>query len=546
MRRSPSFLALCSKRSGAALLSMALAGSVLVACGDPSHKEASGEEGYPSRIVLADREAGDGFHPATGYGQTGVSPVYDGLLRPESAGPDRIPNFVPALASAMPEHNADATEWTVKLREEVKFSDGSDFDAQDVKASYDMARNIDAGSQIVARYEVIKEVEVKDPHTVVFKLNHPLAEMNSRLLYAIAPSEKLKEDGPITKAELNTKPVGTGAYKLVENRGDEVVFKANEDYWGGAPQVKEIVVTTASDDAARAQRVAAGEVDGAAIPPAQVNSVKGKDGIEVVSTKTADWRGISFPKVPELQDVKVRQALNFAVDRQAFVDGPLGGYGTTLETLISPLYGDAHDSSKTFGYDVAKAEKLLDEAGWKKNAAGMREKDGKPFHITLYYASSDTTRRDIAIEFASQMKKLGLDFETKAGTWDEIGPALGKAAAVLGGGSAPYDVTIMAYEYLHTRTPSTSKWANPGDYGSEELNKLLDEARSEVDTTKRNKLWQKAQAMYMDDPSALCLLNLEHVYASKRNEWKKPENLLEPHIHGATWGPWWRVAEWTK
>ncbi|MFV8396273.1 ABC transporter substrate-binding protein [Corynebacterium hindlerae] len=516
----------------------------LTSCGDPGQSEASGE--FPERLVLADRAAAKKYHPASGFGQTGVSPVYDGLLRPKAGSPDTIPEFEPALAAEMPTHNADATEWTVKLKTGIKFSDGSDFDSADVKASYDVARNLKAGSEVVARYNMIDEVQTPDEHTVVFRLKYPLAEMHSRLAYAITPSEKTNDSVPVADSELNTHPVGTGPYVFVSHKADETVLKANENYWGGTPPVRELVITTAADDTARAQRVVAGEVDGAAIPPAQAASVKNAKNLNIDVAHTADWRGISFPKVPELADPKVRQALNYGVDRQALIDGTLSGYGVSIDTLLSKLYGDAHNPQVGFKYDTAKAEQLLDEAGWVKGADGMRQKDGKPFHIDLFYAGNDTTRRDIAVEFASQMKKLGLDFELKSGTWDEIAPQLSKAAAVLGGGSAPYDPTVMVYEYLHTRTEATSKYANPGDYGSAELDALLDEARSEVDTDKRNELWKKAQELYFDNPSALVLLNLDHIYVSKPNGYQKPGVIIEPHIHDATWGPWWRMSEWSK
>ena len=182
-----------------------------------------------------------------------MSPIYDGLLRPEPSSSDKVPNFVPALAAEMPKHNADSTKWTVKLKEGVKFSDGSDFDAEDVKASYDVAKDISVGSEVVSRYDIIDEVQIQDPHTVVFKLRSPLAEMLSRLTYAIAPSEMLGK-GAITQSKLNTEPVGTGAYHLKERRGDETIFEANDNYFDGAPEVKELVVTTAADDTARAAR----------------------------------------------------------------------------------------------------------------------------------------------------------------------------------------------------------------------------------------------------------------------------------------------------
>lgn len=90
------------RRGVAFALTSVMIGGALVACGDPSRQASGGEGHYPTRLILADRQAGDGFHPATGYGQTGVSPVYDGLLRPEPSSQDKVPNFVPALAAEMP------------------------------------------------------------------------------------------------------------------------------------------------------------------------------------------------------------------------------------------------------------------------------------------------------------------------------------------------------------------------------------------------------------------------------------------------------------
>ncbi|MEJ5928980.1 ABC transporter substrate-binding protein [Corynebacterium sp. H128] len=533
------------RRTLPVLTLLALTGLGVSACGDPGATSAAVDKQHPARLVLADGESDVNYHPATGYGQAGVSPVYDGLLRLAPTQPGRIPDFKPALAQDLPQANADASQWTVKLKEGIKFSDGTDFDANDVKASYDVAKDPETGSEVAAVYNVIKDVQAPDSHTVVFTLQYPLSQFNSYLTYAIAPSERVAQ-GKVTENELNQQPVGTGAYELVEKRGDETIFKANESYWDGAAPVKELVITTAADDTSRAQRVAAQEFDGAVIPSALAKSVAGNKNVRVDAAKGADWRAVSLPGTPELQDPKVRQALNLAVDRQAVVDGPLAGYGTPLGTLISDIYGDAHDPSAVFNLDTAKAERLLDEAGWAKGTNGIRHKDGKPFHVVLYYHGSDTGRRDVAIEFAGQMKKLGIEFEPKAGTWDEITPKMNEAAVLLGGGDTPYDVDMMAYSNMHTRTEATSEYANPGNYGSPELDDVLQQARTEIDTTKRNELWRKAQQLWLENPSVLMLAHVDHVYVSQVNEWHKPDLLLEPHIHGATWGPWWRVAEWTS
>ena len=522
--------------------------TLVAGCGDPSRRAAGGSGGdLPTRLVLADRESGDGFHPATGYAQTGVSPVYDGLLALVPSGrSDAMPTFTPALAADMPTHDRDARTWTVKLREGVTFSDGSHLTSRDVKISYDIARKPETGSQVVERYRLISSIDTPDDHTVVFHLAHPMAEFLSRLTYAIAPAALLEASPSITKNSLNAKPVGTGPYVLAETRADEQRFTAHAQHWRGKPAVEEIVVTLIEDETARAQRVAAGEIDGATVPPSLASGLKKKGEVHLDAVTSADWRGISFPGLPEFDDPRVRRALNLAVDRAAFISGPMSGYGTPLETLISPYYGDAHDPKATFGHDVAAAEKLLDEAGWRRGADGRRAKDGTTFEVPLLYAGADSLRRDIAIEFASQMKKLGLTFTLRAGTWDAITPQLTKACAVLGGGSAPYDVSVMVYEYFHTRTATTGPYANPGNHGSPEMDRALDEARSEHDPARRAALYRKIQAAYIENPSALCLATVQHLYVSRPNAWKKPPLLVEPHIHGVTWGPWWNVGSWKK
>lgn len=533
------------KAVAAAALLTVVSSTALTACGSADNSGA-GDKDYPARIVLADRDSKDNYHPATGYGQTGVSPVYDGLLRPNPKGDaETIPALEPALAAEAPKPSSDAMTWTVKLREGVTFSDGSKFDAEDVKATYDVARDAKKGSKITFRYDIIDSVDVVDEHTVKFNLTMPYSGFESRLTLAIAPSE-IVGDGTIDKNSLGEHPVGTGPYVLEENTGNELRFKAREDYWNGAPEVKEMVVTLVSDDNARAQRVASGELSGAAVPPALARSFENRNDMEVVSASTADWRGVSLPDVPFLKDPVVRQAINYGVDREAMVKGTLAGYGKPISTVLSSIYGDAYNSQVDFNFDITRAERLLDEAGWRKGADGIREKDGVKAHVPLLYAGSDTVRRDMAIEFSAQMKKIGIDFETQASTWDEITPKLKEVAALLGGGSSPYDPDLMAYELLHTRTENTSDYSNPGNYGSQELDDLLDQARGELDQDRRNELYRKVQELHAKNPSAVFLASIDHVYLQHSNKWNKGSLVLEPHIHGTTWGPWWDLRSWKR
>lgn len=516
----------------APLVILALVGLTLASCGDPGALAA--EDAYPTRLVLSDDHPGSGFHPATGYGQTGVSPIYDGLLRPEPGEQGQLPHFAPALAAQLPTHNADATEWTVQLKKDIQFTDGTALDSADVVASYRTAQDISAGSEVASSYEAITSVEAKDDHTVVFRLAFPLSEFSDRLTYPITPSEKQG------LAELNADPVGTGAYKFSERRGDDTIFTANPKYWGGEVPIKELVITATGDDSARAQRVINGDFHGAVIPSLHAKKYLDNAKVRVDVAKGADWRAISLPATEELRDPRVRRALNIGTNRQALIDGPFAGYGSAAATPIPDFYGAAHNPEATFEFDANKANALLDDAGLHRGADGTR------FSLELYYPGQDSGRRDLAVEFAAQMRELGIAVEPKAGTWDDITPRMTEIAVVLGGGEMPYDVSMSAYNQLHTRTLTTSPYDNPGNYGSPELDALVDSARGQVDATTRDSLWRAAQEKYVANPSLIMVGTVDHVYLSRPNSWVKPDLMLEPHIHGATWGPWWNLAEWKR
>src|SRR5699024_9213110 len=128
------------------------------------------------------------------------------------------------------------------------FHDGTAFDAADVKATYDVARDASTGSKVSVRYDLIDEVRVVDDSTVIFELAHPYAGFDSRLTLAIAPSELVAE-GDVVNGPLGDKPVGTGAYEVTERTGDLVRYTANDAYWDGKPEVGEFLVTLAADDA---------------------------------------------------------------------------------------------------------------------------------------------------------------------------------------------------------------------------------------------------------------------------------------------------------
>ncbi|EOM74954.1 ABC transporter substrate-binding protein [Rhodococcus rhodnii] len=499
-------------------------------------------------IVLADGYELGGYNPVAGHGEAGNSRIYDGLLRLASAG-EAMPEFEPALAAEPPVADPSGQVWTVRLRDGVSFTDGTPFGADDVVATYEAILDPASASPLASSFEMLESVAAPSADTVEFRLKYPYAAWPTKMLLGIAPSERLAP-GPAEASALNTEPVGTGPYRLTSLRADQAVFEANRDYWDGAPGVETLTVVHVPDDNARAQRVAAGEVDGANLPPLLADTFSGRGGLEVDANTSADWRGISLaPDGPVTSDPAVRTALNLAVDRDAMVDGILAGYGRAASTPIPDVYGDAYDPSAVFAHDPQRAQQILDDAGWRAGADGMRERDGIPARFTVMYFPEDTLRRDLAQAFASDAHEIGIRVDLDAADRSVLPQRLPRDAAMLGGGDLPYDPDTQAYATLHSsyNAPGVGgAYDNASGYVNPEVDAALDAGRRSLDPAERDAAYREVQRAYVTDPGYVMLVFLDHTYVRTASDWAGIEPILEPHSHGVDWGPWWNLREWRR
>ncbi|WP_328825199.1 ABC transporter substrate-binding protein [Tomitella gaofuii] len=531
-------------RSRAAHTAVALTatGAVLAGCS----AQATDPSATPSRIVLADAQPLGDYNPVNGYGELGVSPLYDGLLRPASTSDRTLPDLIPALAAAPPTPNADSTVWDVELRRGVAFSDGSAFDAADVVATYDAVLDPASASEIAASYTMIDEVTAVDDHHVRFTLDYPYYAFPARLTLGIAPSEEL-DGGPAVESPLNTRPVGTGPYRLTELTPTEARFEANPDYFDGAPEVTELVTVYTPDDNARAQQMRAGGIDGTVLPPVLAETFTGADGMRVDAVQSADWRGVSLPAGnPFTSDGRARRAMNLAVDRQAMIDDVLAGHGRAASTPVAAVYGDAFAPDAVFPHDPERARRILDDAGWIPAADGIRARGADRAAFTVYYPAEDTVRRDLAAAFASDMHRIGIDVRLQGSTWDVMNTKIDTGAFLLGGGDKPYDLDTQIYGALHTRSPRTATYDNPSGFAIPGVDEALDDARRSLDPQRRADDYRAVQAAYVAHPTYVFLAFLDHTYVSREDGWNRGSAVMEPHSHGVSWGPWWNLARWRR
>ncbi|MGH3695749.1 MAG: ABC transporter substrate-binding protein [Pseudonocardiaceae bacterium] len=413
------------------------------ACSAPSGTTTLGDG---RSIVIGAGSEPDNLNPILGFAPDGASKIFDGLVSR-----DADLTLVPALAEQLPTAAPDGLTWTATLRPGVQFSDGTPVTAQDVVFTYQSVLDPKVDSTIASNYDALEQVSAPDERTVVFRLKYPYAPFAQRLLLGIVP-RKAFDGQDINTAPFNTAPIGTGPYTVSEwRKGDRMVLKANEAYWGGAPAVKTATVVFVSDDNARATRMAAGEFDATVLPPKLAKTYSGREGYQLVQAKSADYRGLGIPsQLPFTADTRVRQAINVGIDRQAMIDTVLAGAGKPAATPISPYLSQWYDPDAAFRYDPVAAGRLLDEAGWTAGTDGKRSRGGEPARLPILYPAEDSLRKELALATASDIAKLGIDAPVEGTTFEIMLERQRETASIWGGGD-PYDPDSAAYTLLNSR-----------------------------------------------------------------------------------------------
>ncbi|MFD3328270.1 ABC transporter substrate-binding protein [Streptomyces sp. NPDC058701] len=505
----------------------------VAACSPPGGGE--GGESADSAVVGIATEP-ESLSPLLGYGKDGNSKIFDGLLAH-----DADMKLKPALAEALPEVSADGLTYTYKLRRGVKFSDGEPFSAEDVLFTYRTILDAKTNNASKTELDAIAGVEARGADTVVFTLKYPYAPFAERTVLPIAP-EHVAGRQDVNSGDFATRPVGTGPYLLTGwSKGEKLSFSANPGYWGGEPTVKKFTMAVIKDDDVRATRLRSGELDAAILPPNLAKGFAADTARTTLAAKTFDYRTVTLPTHhPVTGDVAVRRALDTAVDRTTMVDKLLEGAG-------KPAFGPVPTGSPWFtagterAHDLGKARQILDEAGWKPGADGVRVKDGVRAAFPLWYTSGDKIRQDHALAFASDAKKAGIEVKTEAGTWEVIEPRM-KTDAVLAGGGSPADPDFDQYLLL-TSSLAGDGFNNMARYDNPTVDLALTEGRRSGDPAARKAAYDTVQRELVANPGYVFLTHIDHLYVVN-DKWDGLTTQVEPHDHGLGSGPWWNVETW--
>jgi len=409
--------------------------------------------------------------------------------------------IVPKLAEKW-EVSADATEFTLKLKKGIKFHDGEVLNAEAVKTNFDRRLDPKAATKFGFLVAQIASVSVVDEYTVKFKTKAPFAPMLSNLTHStngIQSPAALKKswDKPVPR------PVGTGPFLLKEwIPGNKLIMVRNDNYWGKKAILTEVTYRVIPDDASRVVALETGEVDVAVrIPPFDIPRLKANRKLTVVETPSVRtiYMGFNVLKEP-FTDKRIRQALNYAVNKQAIVKHILGGVGRVSDAPVSPgVFGYA--PIKSYEYNVEKAKALLAEAGFPKG-----------FETTLHPAVGRYYMDvSVATAVAADLLKVGVKVEIKMMDWATYLPFILRDKEVvehklyvLGWGTVTGDADYGLLSLFHS-----GEWPKKGMaasfYKNEKVDQFLEEGRKTANAEQRKKLYKEAMEIIMDEAPWLFL-----------------------------------------
>ncbi len=434
--------------------------------------------------------------------------------------------------------SADGRVYTIRLRPGIKWHDGQPFTAEDVKFTIETIQDPKNHSGVRSQMDAVAAVEVIDPLTVRVRLSRPMASMPTKLKIGIIPKHALEGKDFNTDDFNHERPIGTGPFRFVERKfGEYLILEANPDYYGGRPKLDRVIYTFIPDPNVRLVQLKKGEVDVAEINPKQVAAILPTDNLKLEVVDTADYRVLMFNfRYPLFQDARVRQAIQYATDRQALVDGAVVGYGNAAYGPLQFHEGLGANLLK-HDNDLTKAESLLAEAGWIRGKDGVRVKNGTRFSFPLTVFAEEPVRVDLATMLADQLRRVGIEAVVLVKNQGSF--TIEECQAFLLGGGLPYDPDDDLYAFFHSGLGEDG--SNYSGYHNERVDRLLDQARATRDPEARKKLYQELQKELVEDPPYDHLVYLKHVFVVRKGFSGFTHRIFG---HGTT--PLWNIEEWSR
>ena len=462
-------------------------------------------------------------------------------------------NFTPALASEVPTQenggiSADGLQFHLKLRDGVKWHDGQPFSAEDVKFTLELLVDPDFRSWSRAGHELVRDIKVISPTEISWRMEKPYSPYTSILAATfIVPKHLLANVSDKNNAPFNSAPVGTGPFKWQQRvPGDHIELVANKSYFLDGPRLDRLIYKYIPDLNVMYTQFASGDIDVVGlqwISADHYDEAKKLPGkvVDVFQSATIENFAFNLGR-PQFQDVAVREALYYAIDKQTIIDALYYGLPKPTETYMPMQSPWFNPDLPKHEYNPDKAKKLLDDAGWKPGAGGVREKNG----VRLAFSNSTTAGnhlREQMQQFLQQsFQDIGVEMKIAnlppAVMWGEFWT------------QAKFDTAIVGLNFLVGSDPDTANFMrsdnipaqggagqNYFQYKNPQVDKLLAEGSAQFSPEKRKAAYLQVQSLVRKDMPFLTLFTFANVRGHKQGA----ENII-PNVNVRIDS--WNVNSW--
>lgn len=487
---------------------LAVLSIMLVACGDGTQKETSkepvstGAENVKDTLVVATNAGPADLDPHGTNDQNSNDvrfQIYEALV-----GVDVDGSIVPRLATEW--EWVDDTTIKFTLRDGVKFQDGSLLTADDVLFSLKRASEGDFTASWLTDV-LMDKMEALDEKTIQLKLNVPVGALLSRLSNVMIVSKAAWESK--TESEMLKNPMGTGPYKLVEwFQGDRLEFVAHEDYWGEPVAFPKLVMRIIPESSARALEIEAGTVDvSLVVQAADIGTLERDENISIVTNPSymITYLGFDCSKAP-YDNVKVRQALSYSIDKGAIAENVYSGLGSpALHGRLSEVYWGYNKDVASYEYNPEKAKELLAEAGYP---------DG--FDMTLALSEAEQDQIDMSEIIKNQLAQVGVNVKL------EIMENATFLDMIVNG---PFDAFLLNSvgnsadpgEALKSFLEDRPTWSNTTRYYNTYLTDLIKNGQQTIDEDDKLDIFKEAQEIIAEECPWVFLIHNTTTFAVREN-----------------------------
>ncbi len=472
-------------RSGA-LLSVVVLFLLLPACGPKAERN-------PNTFVTASIGDARRLNPLLANDSASATindQVFNGLVKY-----DKDIKLVGDLAERW-DVSADGKTITFHLRKGVIWHDGVEFTAEDCLFTYQKLMDPKVATPYGSSYMDVKKAEVLDRYTFRVLYKEPFSPALESWSMGVIPKHLLDGKDLNTDA-FNRNPVGTGPYKMKEwIAGQKIVLEANDRYFEGRPNIDQYIYRIIPDSSTMFQELLSGGVDMMGLNPLQYlrksETRRIRDNYRKFRYPANAYTYLGYNLTsPLFSDPEVRRALAYAIDRQSIIDGVLLGIGRPCTGPFSYVSWAYNPKVKPYPYDPDRAKEMLAEAGWKgRNADGILEKNGRPFHFTILTNQGNGERIHAAEIIQQNLKKVGIDVKIRVMEWQAFLEQIDKRTfdAIILGWSMGRDPDL--YDIWHSSKTKKGEYNFIG-YKNPEVDRLLVEGRRTFDIEKRKKVYYR-------------------------------------------------------